>query len=314
MRDQRESQGRDPSRRHSAPAALPGKSNLVDSVPPAPAGVGKQTRVELIADGAQLRSSMVTTVAAVAGRSSSAAKGDTGKAPAEAGSSSGDAELEQTLMALQQSMSRMQGHLDEWETRFGPSEVAPEAKGKAVADRAPTPESDPDGRAALASLTASLERMQALLVELGPPSPAERPGSPIHDTDAVIPPSPDAIELPTRPAPAHLRPPTAGTQDPTPDLDPHPNQHPDIVRQNADHDLNKRVFKALSYGGAAVGTAGSFAGWVASHWVGTKIQQTSQTAGGLAKNVVGALGDYHDSQEKATHDPPGASTPTRLIA
>jgi hypothetical protein len=201
--------------------------------------------------------------------------------------------------------------------------VQAEAKGKAVASRAPSPESDPDGRGALASLTASLERMQALLVELGPPSPTEPSGSSMqdepaamhvtpaepaetapHDTrsdtpsdiGAVIPPSPTAIELPTRPEPGHLQP---------PDPDPHPNRHPDVVRQNASHDLNKRVFKALSYGGAAVGTAGSFAGWVASNWVGTKIQQTSQTAGGLAKNVVGAVGDYYDSQEKATHDPPG---------
>ena len=316
MRDQRQSPDRDPQRRHSAPAALPGKSNLTDAPRPTSPGVGKQSRVELIADGTQLRASMASTVAQVAAQSSSASgstpgAGGSARTPAETSSSGGDAALEQTLVALQQSLARMQVHLDEWEARFGTGEAEPTDKGKAREESShrPSVEGNPDGRRELDSLAASVERMQALLAELGPETAPPSPRRPPHRRRRCAhPPCTNPRRTATRPMlnrrPPRPHPPRPSTRpNPTPDLA--PDRDRDTANENASYDLKKRVFKALSYGGAAVGTAGSFAGWVASHWVGTKIQQTSQTAGGLAKNVVGAVGDYYDSREKATHDPPG---------
>jgi hypothetical protein len=86
-------------------------------------------------------------------------------------------------------------------------------------------------------------------------------------------------------------------------LPPEPEAEPPVDAAPAapaarSYDVAKRVFKALSYGGAAIGTVASFAGWVASKWVGPRIQQTSQAAGGLTKNVLGATGDYFDMKEK----------------
>lgn len=250
-----------------------------------------------------------------------------------------EAELEQQLAGLKRALAQMGEHLDEalgdsgkgkQVARRAPSpepELAPGDDGsqalanlKASLDRMrqtlglPEEEAEPE----------SPVEQEHAVVHGAPPAPEDplaQGTAPAVGTDQT---PPNRPPVPTRRPPAVPNRPPVPTRRPPPV----PNQQHDAQHAPADdatqptnrppatdppadtalatanpparsHDLDKRVWKAASYGYAALGTGMSFVGWVASYWVGPKIQQTSQTAGGLAKNVAGSAGDYFDMKEKA---------------
>jgi len=242
-----------------SPSLDVGKRSRVDAIQQPPSPVASGSGQHLISDGAQLEASMQRTVAAVTGRSAHPATAPQVPPPAMREGS-------------------------------GTSHVAVDASSSSSHE-------DPleaELEETLAGLHRSLDQMGQHLAE------ARRAvgGSPA----VVAPPSPTGEEdgeqaLANLKAALERMRETLGVAPEPEDDAPEAPEAPEAPAARS-YDVPKRVFKALSYGGAALGTVASFAGWVASKWAGTKIQQTSQTAGGLSKNVLGATGDYFDMKEK----------------
>jgi len=349
--------------KHQGQPLSPGKSPLTQPSGPE-LGVGKMSRVQaelqstpaglgpsgprLIVDGTQLESSLQRMVEAVTGRRPGPGSANPGTAPqvppqaAVSGASVGshappevrapgtyddalDAQIEQLLAGLRQSLARMGQHLAEARNELTGSAPAASSAGNDDDVARPASPDVADGHKALDGLKASLERMRLALrldpepaspVELASPlrgpspdddsehdeSPARR--SPVRQVREPVTSHPLMEDPPAEedrePAVAPTRPPVATNQPRDPQREPPlgPPATATATPVARSYDVPKRVFKALSYGGAAIGTAASFAGWIASYWVGPKIQQTGQAAGGVAKILLGATGDYFDMKEK----------------